>query len=351
MLAALAALAAASAGALAPGTAAFVVEGTASMRAAPGAAAAVVRQLPIWTAVRVDTVEHGWARVLAGPRVLVYDSPGGEARPVAPSTFSPSAPAGWLPVASLDPAPPSRRALLTAARAASDDTARRVLLLRAWALDPHDPAVVSVAAPAARSRVLRRAAPFARADLVFGCHGDLARARVASGVLLGRRPGAAPTGDVCLERVDVRTPCDDERRASHRREAGELTARFGAHGPALRLEAGPGAGDLPIYVVTRLLAADGCAGDVPLAASTDVKVERLRVPVIEHGGTTLHVLVPRYGGALYDVVAADSAADVDGSRESFELGPDFDVDPRLEPGPGHHLFVAPDACCAAEDEP
>jgi hypothetical protein len=72
---------------------------------------------------------------------------------------------------------------------------------------------------------------------------------------------------------------------------------------------------------------------------------------VDDGRTLLHVMVPRYTGALYDIVAADSTDDVEADGESFELPESFDVDPRDEAPPGLHLFTAPRVCCACDTEP
>ena len=54
-------------------------------------------------------------------------------------------------------------------------------------------------------------------------------------------------------------------------------------------------------------------------------------------------------GELYSVVSAGHREDVDDDAPSFELGDAFDVDPRDEPGPGAHLFAAPDVCSCTCD--
>ena len=87
----------------------------------------------------------------------------------------------------------------------------------------------------------------------------------------------------------------------------------------------------------------------PIAATSDVDVQRLRVPRIDDDRTVLHVLVRRYVGALYDVVQTDNQADLTQALESLTVDREFDVDPRDDPpSPGVHLFMAPPGCCSCD---
>jgi hypothetical protein len=344
---------------LSRGDVAFVVAAHALVRSAPRAEAARVAELASWTSVRIEKREARWALVTAGPRTLWFDHPAAEARPLAPTSplaFGADAVRGWMPLEDLHEAPPPRPALLEAARGAASPEEGRVSLLRAWALDPFDADVARLVGPGARGPVRRRErSSFQRADLVFGCRGDLTRAQVVGGALMGlggpRPPSMAE--DVCVGHIDVRPPCDEapDRQSEHKAALSRFLPRFGNHGPALRLVLAPGGSDRPLYVITRLLAADGCSGCDPAVATADVRVERLRVPAGALGPTVLYVSVPRYVGVLYDVVAADTLEDVDAEPVSFDLGEAFDQDPRDEPGPGEHLFMAPPACeCRCDDD-
>lgn len=341
----------------------FVVATSALVRRAPEGSAAVVTDAGIGTALQVTELTKaasaGWAKVVVGPRTFRFDAVDAEAVPMAPLAFDARMPTGWVRVEDIAPAAPSRVALLADARAATDQGARGALLLRAWALDPFDEAVasqasVTSAATAAQARGRRRASTRSgldRADLLFGCRGDIARASLIGGSVaslgVARPPSTAP--NVCVAGLDVRPPCDPAGAAAHRAALARLVPRFGTDGPALRLVAGPGTGDRPLWVVMRLLAVDGCSDCVPTAASTDVRVARLRVPRVEQGLTVLHVLVPRAQGVVYDIVTADSRDDLSDDALSFQLGDAFDADPRDEPGPGEHLFAAPDVCSCVCD--
>lgn len=399
----------------AAGQVAFVSEATSSLRARAEASAPLLLELPIWTAVRVERVEQGaggtaWARVVVGPRTLRYDAIGGDARPLAPRAFSSDAPRGFLRADSLDTAPPPRAVLAEQALAAPNGEARRALLARVRALDPFDPSDPSdhsvVAAPrvegGAPSHMDARS-PFLRVDLVFGCRGDLARAAVVGGSVaaLGSLRPPFLADDVCVGHVDVRPPCapassataprggralddedideggederdeddrdEDDRDADEPARAAALTAfksslsrvmpRFGQDGPALRIVLDANAAPRPVFIVTRLLAAEGCSACGPTASTTDVQVDRLRVPAVATSRTSsasvatlLHVVVPRYAGVVYDVVGAASAEDLDAEPAFFELGDAFDADPREDPGPGAHFFMAPAACGCPCDE-
>lgn len=403
-------------------TAALPVEGAVAFVAAPttalqGQAAragvagtSTALALPIWTAVWVERLEGPRALVRVGPRTLLYASPGAEPQPVAPlgrGAFPADAPVGFVAVADLDTAPPTRRALLEQARRADPITAR-ALLDRARALDPHDPDVAALVEGALPPGAPPRAAAASmQADLVYGCRGDITRAALVTGTVatLGaaRAPLTAP--DACAVHVDVRPPCaleaaqaeaddfedevsddgaDDGADGAHvpaaTRPAGPQLARpsswstlapsstetaavrfkadlarfvprFGAHGPALRVRVS-GALPRPMFVVTHLVEAQGCEACTAQVAATDVRLERLRVPIPGTAPTTLHVLVPRYVGALYDIVTAEDASDVDAEAFTAELREAFDADPRErhdeDDVTGHHLFVAPAACCACD---
>lgn len=354
------------------GEVAFVASSSTPLRQGANADAPRLKDLAIWTPVKVDRVDGAFVHVVVGPRALRYDSLGGEARPVAPLAFPPSSDSGWVAAADVDTAPPSRAALLEQAKAAAEKD-RQVLLLRAWALDPFDVDTSRLVGPAAaRTPVSRRLrSPFLRAELVFGCRGDLSRAVVVGGSLAGLGGARPPdvAGDVCVGHIDVRPPCgpaddDDDKdpqsperarlgveaQAAYKAALSRLVPRFGNDGPALRLQLAARGSDRPVFVATRLLVADGCAGCAATASTVDVKVTRLRVPVGGDDPTLLHVVVPRYAGVVYDVVTAERAADVDVEAESFELGDAFDADPRDEPGPGDHLFMAPESCgCPCDD--
>ncbi|HEY4221335.1 MAG TPA: hypothetical protein VGO62_08325 [Myxococcota bacterium] len=331
-------------------TVAFTIEATAVIRAAPKDDAVAVRAVPIWTAVRIDGVDNGWAHVVIGPRTLLYASLEAEPQPIAPAVFDPSWPAGFLRVGSLDATPESRLGLLTHAKASTDPARKRLLFLRAWSLDPGDDEVAFLAVgPNARAPMThsKDRSPMRAADLVVGCRGDLARAHVVFAPL-SAPAGVRDEADACAAHVDERPPCSGaEASAAHKQLLARFVPRFPDAGPALRLE--PSSVDRPIYVVAHLLASDGCSDDcTPLASSSEVRVARLRVPAVSNEvKTTLHVLVPRYTGALYDVVAADGKEDVDSDPIRFEIGESFDVDPRDDPPAGAHLYMAPAACCAS----
>lgn len=359
----------------------FVASSLAAVRAEPREGARTVVEVGIGTpvSVRKRAGENSeWAHVVVGPRVFRYESLDGEPVAIAPRVFDQRLPQGFIRVAdlSLTAAPPQRRQLLqdaTATRASS--------MLRAWALDPHDVDVKQVAAPTAKSITARRQrAPVERADLVFGCAGDIARASVATGTVasLGAHGSARRTltaDDVCIAALDVRPPCDAVRAKAQRAELARVIPRYGNDGPALRLVLGPGAGERPVWIVTRFLAVDGCIADecTPSVHTTEVNVTRLRVPRVEKGTTLLHVLVPRSVGVLYSIVSADDREDVDDAPQSFELGDAFDADPRDHEQLGDpagsagsagwgsagsagsagqvHLFAAPDVCsCTATCE-
>ena len=330
---------------------AYVVDGSAVLRADAKDDAAPLRELPIWTAVRIDVLDGAWAKVTVGPRVLRYDSPGGEARPTAPSSFDAlfdaKPPVGWLHTSSLDAAPTSRLGLLAKAKDAPEGE-RKLWLLRAWALDPQDPDVAKqVLGSAARGPVGKTHAPFERVDLVVGCRGDVTKARV---VVASVRPIGNDPPDACASHVDLRRPCvagASGAGVGSRGDVARFVPRYASDGPALRLNAVQGASDRPVYVVTRLLTGECSADCTPIATSSDVHVDRLRVPLVADGRTILHVLVPRYTGALYDVVTQEP----EGDGASFELGELFDVDPRDDPPRGDHLFIAPEACCSCNEEP
>jgi hypothetical protein len=81
--------------------------------------------------------------------------------------------------------------------------------------------------------------------------------------------------------------------------------------------------------------------------TADTRVARLRVPRVDRDRAILHVIVPRYAGVVYDVIVGDRD-DLDPEPQSFELGDAFDIDPRDDPGPGEHLFAAPEICCACD---
>lgn len=387
------------------GATVFVATPTATLRLAPADEAARLAELPIWTAVRVERLEARggaaarvtWAHVVVGPRTLLYDTIAGEARPVAPSAagFPSSARRGWLRAEDLDPAPPPRSVLVSRATGMARGAERDGLLARARALDPFDDVVADEPArdppsPVPSSTTTAADSPFARADLVFGCRGDLTRAPVVGGSVAGLGAPRSPSlpADVCIGHLDVRPPCpppeedlgdeateegaehrdgardgdrdgarhEDAAAVAHKVALARVVPRFGRHGPALRLVLAPradGAEGLPapVFVATRLLAADGCSGCTDTVAVTDVRVERLRVPLPGAFPTLLHVVVPRYTGVIYDVVAAagPDELDADGAA-SFELGEAFDADPREEPGPGEHLFMAPAGCRCPCDE-
>lgn len=360
----------------------FVSHTSTTLRASPEDNGKALAEVAIWTPLRVDRrggAQKEWAYVVVGPRTLRYDSIGGEAKPIAPTEFPVDAPIGWVRSEHLSPEPPTRAILVEQARGAPPDQ-REVLLRRAWALDPFDPVVRSMlpAVAVVRSPGLARS-PFARADLVFGCRGDVARA-VAVGSSLSLLGGLREPdfgSNICVGHLDLRPPCppptqeeeeiDDEDRipgveavnkeilkerlstidadtAAFKAALSRLVPRFGNDGPALRLRLGSRPVERPVFVTTHLLAADGCTECVPVAGTVDVKVERLRVPQASAEPTLLHVVVPRYLGAAYDVVSAETAADVDGTRESYELRDGFEADPREELPPGEHFFIAPAAC-------
>jgi hypothetical protein len=269
----------------------------------------------------------GWAHVIVGPRVFRYDAPDGEPVPLAPKVFDKRLPQGFIRVADVAATAPSRRALIA-------DGADAANMLRAWSLDPHDDdaGVRRVAAPTAKAITRRRErSPVERADLVFGCSGDITRASIASGTVASLAAQGATRrlagDDVCIAGLDVRPPCDLDSVAAkrHRGDMARLVPRYGNDGPALRLLVGPGASEQPVWIVTRFLAVDGCVDCSPSASTTEVKVTRLRVPRVEKGTTLL-----------------------------------FDVDPRddeqlAQVGPGAHLYAAPDVCscaaCADVDDP
>lgn len=381
------------------GATAFVAAPTATLRQGPADEAARLAELPIWTAVRVERLEARggagarvtWAHVVVGPRTLLYDTIAGEARPLAPSAagFPSSASRGWLRAEDLDAAPPPRSVLVSWATGMARGAERDRLLARARALDPFDDVVADEPArdprpPVPSSTTTAADSPFARADLVFGCRGDLTRAPVVGGSVAGLGAPRSPSlpADVCVGHLDVRPPCPppqrgleddatdegddaqdgaapaarngagagprpDDAAAAHKAALARVVPRFGRHGPALRLVLAPRTGGTagtlaPVFVATRLLAADGCSGCSATAAVTDVRVERLRVPLPGAFPTLLHVVVPRSTGVIYDVVAAAGPDEIDAEgAASFELGEAFDADPREEPGPGEHLFVAP----------
>lgn len=337
----------------------FVASTTAVVRAEAKDNARTVVDVGIGAPVSVLQIVKGadgapWARVVVGPRVFRLDAPDGEPVPIAPGTFDPRLPQGFIHVVDLGTTAPSRRALLADAVSLPEEK-RGATLLRAWALDPHDVDVARVAAPTAKALTARRErSPVERADLVFGCSGDIARASVIAGSvssLAGARTGTRD--DVCVAGLDVRVPCDAASNPAvaqtHKADMARLVPRYGNDGPALRLVLGPGAGERPVWIVARFLDVDGCVDCAPTASTREVKVTRLRVPRVEKGTTLLHVLVPRAVGVLYSVVSAANREDVDDDALSFELGDAFDADPRDEPGPGAHLFAAPDVCSCTCD--
>lgn len=338
---------------VAPPDVRFVASTTAVVRAEPKDNARTVVDVGIGAPVSVLKIQGDWAHVIVGPRVFRADAIDGEPVPIAPRLFDARLPQGFLRTAELATLAPSRRALLADAARLPDDK-RGATLLRAWALDPHDADVAKVAAPTAKSITKRRErSPVERADLVFGCSGDIARASIIAGSVssLGGARTAA-RDDVCIAGLDVRPPCSLNEPAAvkeHKADMARLIPRYGNDGPALRLVLGPGAGEQPVWVVARFLDVDGCVDCAPTAATREVKVTRLRVPRVEKGTTLLHVLVPRAVGVVYSVVAAANREDVDDDSQSFELGDSFDADPRDEPGPGAHLFAAPDVCSCTCD--
>lgn len=154
-----------------------------------------------------------------------------------------------------------------------------------------------------------------RADLIWGCRGDRARAQIFEG---DARLGLGPR-DACVARVDVRPPCapdvDDaglevaDARAlqeaaaaqhqaavaTHRQRTAQLAAGYSEWGPGLRLLVSGGG---VLWLRSSRLGLEACGCDGSSARALGDELIALRLPRLARP-TVVWVRVPRYLGAVH----------------------------------------------------
>ncbi len=157
-------------------------------------------------------------------------------------------------------------------------------------------------------------------DLVFGCASDVVGATFVDDSLVhlsSAPPSAANDATQCARRVDVRAPCaadddapNDVAVARHSAQLARLTAQFSRTGPGIVISAQPAPGRAQLFLVQHVLAAGPCACGDGIAQVLESRVVPLAMPQLS-GPTTLWISVPTFASAMYELVVADSADDID----------------------------------------
>jgi hypothetical protein len=204
-------------------------------------------------------------------------------------------------------------------------------------------------------------------DLQFGCALDPVGAVVVDGDvertarLLANITTTGAT-NVCAVRLDARTPCptaetpatDPPQDPAKGSPAAQLLARIAPRlsgsGPALTFPLQPVPGSGTLFLVEHLLesARCGCGDDV--AGVTASRVVPMQLPKLTQR-TSVWIEVPRYTAAMYDVVVATTAQDVEtDALTTVSYTDTFESQPPEDPNT-MRAFSAPNACeCTCGDD-